>query len=78
MRHMILCVSLRFFFAVPVYAQDLTVGSTAPPITAVKWVSGGQIDRLESDNTYVIVFCSTWSAPCRDNISQLAELKAKC
>jgi thiol-disulfide isomerase/thioredoxin len=58
-------------------AQDLTVGSAAPPITVSRWIKGEPVDRLEPGKTYVVEFWATWCGPCRTSIPHLTELQKK-
>lgn len=66
--------------AAPARAQDLKVGSAAPPLelTGQKdWVRGEPLPGLEKGKVYVVEFFATWCPPCRASMPHLIQLQEK-
>jgi len=70
-------VGLAWAFPRAATAEDLSVGSSAPPITVSGWVKGEPVERLDPAKTYVVEFWATWCGPCRTSIPHLTELQKK-
>jgi len=77
LRLVCLAIGLAWSFPPAATAQDLSVGSSAPPITVSGWVKGEPIERLDPSKTYVVEFWATWCGPCRASIPHLTELQKK-
>lgn len=41
-------------------AQELTIGSSAPPLKIAKWIKGTPIDGFEKGKVYVLEFWASW------------------
>jgi len=59
------------------HPEFLTVGDPAPAIDAAHWLKGEEIDRLEEDRVYAIVFWATWCKYCRAALPDLSRLQTE-
>lgn len=66
-----------FVFSGAVFAQKLSVGDQAPPLSVDHWLKGEPVQQLERGKVYVVEFWSTWCGPCIAGIPHLSELQEK-
>ena len=58
-------------------AQDLAVGSPAPPLASGEFVQGEPVKNLEKGTAYIVEFWATWCGPCVAAIPHVNELQKK-
>ncbi len=58
-------------------APTLHIGDPAPPLAVGKWIKGPAIAGFSPNQTYVVVFWSTWCAAFQPAISHLDELEGQ-
>lgn len=59
------------------HAQDLIVGSPAPPLASGEFVQGEAVKEFEKGKTYIVEFWATWCGPCVRVIPHVNELQKK-
>ncbi|MGI9471120.1 MAG: TlpA disulfide reductase family protein [Rubripirellula sp.] len=68
--------------SIPASAEDLGIGSQAPPLDVEHWVQDGNgffrpVEDFEEGKVYVVEFWATWCGPCIASMPHLAELQEK-
>lgn len=76
------CIALLAVTRAPATAENLTVGSPAPPLDLEHWIQDGNgffkpVTEFEKDKVYVVEFWATWCGPCISSMPHLAELQNK-
>jgi thiol-disulfide isomerase/thioredoxin len=59
------------------HAENLAVGSPAPPLACGEFVQGEAVKELEKGKTYLVEFWATWCGPCVKAIPHVNELQKK-
>jgi thiol-disulfide isomerase/thioredoxin len=80
MRYAKISLSVALFVgaaALPVRAQSLSLGDSAPKLEVKSFVKGEPVSKFESGKNYVVEFWATWCGPCKTSIPHLTELQKK-
>jgi len=74
-KRMMVAVAAVAVFALPVRADGLGIGDTAPKLEVKEFVKGDAVKEFEKGKIYVVEFWATWCGPCRESIPHVSELQ---